>query len=88
MISICAGGGLSCSPATPQFSNEITKTICLEGIFAPVNYQRFHMYFMRGNDVSRRRAEPVKVLYTSLCNLEKLLSIKLWLKSPFKLVLT
>ena len=71
MISIYAGGGLSCPPATPHFSNEITKTIFLEGIFAPVNYQRFHMYFMRGNDVSRRRAEPVKVFslrYATLKN--------------------
>ena len=75
-------------PGHPPLFERNNKNLFLEGIFAPVNYQRFHMYFMRGNDVSRRRAEPVKVLYTSLCNLEKLLSIKLWLKSPFKLVLT
>ena len=43
---------------------------------------------MRGNDVSKRTAEPVKVLCATLCNLQKLPSIKLWLKSPLKLVLT
>ena len=47
-------------PGHPPLFERKNKNLFLEGIFAPVNYQRFHMYFMRGNDVSRRRAEPVK----------------------------